>query len=460
MNEELSQYWQTIIQTMQDGLMVVDPAGVIVSINPVMEEVTGYSPGELIGQSCSVLHCDMCSQVRQEAGKDQHCALFSQGGVRRCRCTIRRKDGRELHVVKSAALLKDASGQVLGGVETLTDLSEVVEKDRVIEGIRQELGMRDSFAGIIGRSRPMRQMYELIESVADSLAPVLILGESGTGKELVANAIHSLGPRAKGPFVKVNCAALNESLLESELFGHVRGAFTGADRERLGRFEAAQGGDFFLDEVGDLPATTQVKLLRVLQEKVVERVGDHHPRPVDVRFIAATNQELAGMVRRGRFRQDLYYRVAVVPIRVPPLRERREDIPLLVEALAARICRLNAKPVPEVSPAAMDLLLRHAWPGNVRELINALEYALVLNRGGRVLPGHLPAPVRGGAEAAEGPAPTTQTAQDQDERQRILAALREAGGRREETARLLGISRVTLWKRMKEHGISTSPFQE
>ncbi len=459
MDEEYSQYWKTVIQTMQDGLMVVDTDGTIVSTNPVMETITGYSQDELIGQPCSILGCDHCSGVRA-AAEDEHCQLFSQGSIRRCRCTLRRKDGSELHVLKNAALLKDESGQVVGGVETLTDLSEVVSRDRVIKGIRRELGLEDSFEGILGNSRPMREMYQLIQSAADSLAPVLILGESGTGKELVADAIHRLGPRAGGPFIKVNCAALNQSLLESELFGHVKGAFTGADRSRVGRFQAADGGDFFLDEVGDLPATTQVKLLRVLQEKVIERVGDHRPVPVDVRFISATNKDLEQMVEQGTYRRDLYYRVAVVPIRVPPLRRRREDIPILVDAFVRRISSLNGRNRPEVSKQVMDIFTSYHWPGNVRELINVLEYALVVGREGPIQPRHLP-PHLVENDLAPEPEPRPRPAPEKpDERQRILEALRQSGGRREQAARLLGISRVTLWKRMKQLDIQVNRFGE
>ncbi len=459
MDEEYSQYWKTVIQTMQDGLMVVDTDGTIVSTNPVMETITGYSQDELIGQPCSILDCDHCSGVRS-AAEDEHCQLFSQGSIRRCRCTLRRKDGSELHVLKNAALLKDESGQVVGGVETLTDLSEVVSRDRVIKGIRRELGLEDSFEGILGNSRPMREMYQLIQSAADSLAPVLILGESGTGKELVADAIHRLGPRSGGPFIKVNCAALNQSLLESELFGHVKGAFTGADRSRVGRFQAADGGDFFLDEVGDLPATTQVKLLRVLQEKVIERVGDHRPVPVDVRFISATNKDLEQMVEQGTFRRDLYYRVAVVPIRVPPLRRRREDIPLLVDSFVRRISSLNGRDRPEVSKQVMDIFTGYHWPGNVRELINVLEYALVVGREGPIQPRHLPPHLLEKNPAPE-PEPRPRPAPDKsDERRRILEALRQSGGRREQAARLLGISRVTLWKRMKQLDIQVNRFGE
>mgnify|MGYP000930075592 CR=1 FL=1 len=455
MREELGGYWETIVETMQDGLLVVNPDGVIVSVNPALEALTGYRREELVGQKCGVLHCDMCEEVKQAANQDAHCALFSQGGVRRCRCVLQAKDGREVHVLKNATLLKDDQGQVLGGVETLTDISEVVSRDKVIDQIRRELDLTPAFQGMIGKSAPMRQLFELIKSAADSLAPVLILGESGTGKELVAAAIHALGPRQKGPLVKVNCAALNPALLESELFGHVRGAFTGADRERIGRFQAASGGDFFLDEVGDLPGTTQVKLLRVLQEKVIERVGDHRPIPVDVRLISATNQDLAGLVRAGRFREDLYFRVAVVPIRVPPLRERREDIPLLVDAFVQRICKLAARQAPEVSRTALARFMDYAWPGNVRELMNVVEHALVMGRGPRLLPAHLPPHLVGEAEPPI-QAPRQFSPAESAERTRILAALEQSDGRREAAARDLGISRVTLWKRMKQLGIGSN----
>ncbi|MFH1060078.1 MAG: sigma 54-interacting transcriptional regulator [Pseudomonadota bacterium] len=453
MQAELGDYWETIVETMQDGLIVVNPEGVIVSVNPAMEALTGYGRAELVGQKCGILKCDTCEDVKEAAGQDAHCALFSQGGIRRCRCVLRARDGSPVHVLKNATLLKDRQGQVLGGVETLTDLNEVVSRDKVIDEIRRELDLAPAFQGMIGKSAPMRRLFELIKAAADSLASVLILGESGTGKELVAAAIHALGPRRKGPLVRVNCAALNEALLESELFGHVRGAFTGADRDRIGRFQAASGGDFFLDEVGDLPAATQVKLLRVLQEKVIERVGDHRPIPVDVRLIAATNQDLAGLVRRGRFREDLYFRVAVVPIVVPPLRERREDIPLMVDAFVQRICALAGRNPPEVSRAAMASLAAYAWPGNVRELMNAVEHALVLGRGERLLPAHLPPHLVGECEPPIQAARGHSEGQER-ERARIQAALNQSHGRREPAARLLGVSRVTLWKRMKQLGVS------
>jgi two-component system response regulator HydG len=325
MEQDYGQYWQTIVETMEDGLLVVAPDGIIMSVNPALERILGYSRGDLVGRPCTALGCDHCSGVMDGGGK-HHCALFSQGGIRRCRCNLTRKDGLRVPVIKNAALLRDPNGEVMGGVETLTDLSAVAAKEKELEQLRRKMGVSTSFQGIIGSSRPMLELYDLIQAASQSQAPVLIMGESGTGKELVAESVHSLSPRSKGPFIKVNCAALNESLLESELFGHVKGAFTGADRARVGRFQAAQEGSFFLDEVGDLPPSTQVKLLRVLQEKQIERVGDHQPIAVDVRFISATHRDLRGMVDDGGFRQDLFFRVAVIPIHVPPLRERKEGV--------------------------------------------------------------------------------------------------------------------------------------
>jgi transcriptional regulator with PAS, ATPase and Fis domain len=282
---------------------------------------------------------------------------------------------------------------------------------------------------------------------------VVIYGESGTGKELVAAALHRLSPRRKGPFIKVNSAALNESLLESELFGHVKGAFTGADRTRVGRFEAAHGGSIFLDEIGDLPLSTQAKLLRVLQEKVIEKVGDHAPVPVDVRIITATNQNLGSLLDQGRFREDLYYRINVIPIHLPPLRERREDIPLLAESFMEHARLKSQKPIGGLAKETLELLLAYNWPGNIRELINAIDYAFVLCSAGTILPEHLPAYLAQPptylrkTRHSEGKAPAA------DERRQLLEAITLAQGKKTEAARLLGVSRVTLWKRLKYHNL-------
>jgi PAS domain S-box-containing protein len=452
-------YLKTVIETMQDGLMVVDQDGMIVSVNQAMCDLTGFSRDELLGNSCEVLNCDVCAESR--ASTEEHfCELFALGEVGRRRCQFTKKNGDPLYVMKNAAVLRDEDGDVLGGVETVIDISEMVAKDRMISDLRREMGVGEEFHGILGKSPAMMKVYNLVTCAAESEAPVLIFGESGTGKELVATAIHQLGPRSSGPFIKVNCAALNESLLESELFGHVKGAFTGAERNRIGRFEAASGGDFFLDEIGDLPLSIQVKLLRVLQEKVVERVGDQKQVPVDLRVISATNKDLKALMRDGVFREDLYYRVGVIPIYVPPLRERKDDIPILVGAFVNRIRARSGKPITGVAPEALGRLMNHHWPGNVRELINVIEYAFVLCRDGDIQIEHLPPEV--GERPAEpiqaaAPTPVAAPGPEADEKERIVQALRQAGGRKTEAARLLGISRVTLWKKLKKYDIEVTP---
>jgi PAS domain S-box-containing protein len=411
-----------------------------------MEEITGYRQQELIGKPCAVIKSDKCFDP-MNSGK--HCELFQNGSIRRRKCSLARKDGSLVHVVKNAALLKEDGGRVLGAVESFSDVSEMMAKERVISRLRRELSQEDGFQGILGKTSVMLQLFSLIASAATSEAPVIVYGESGTGKELVAGAIHRLSPRNQGPFIKVNSAALNESLLESELFGHVKGAFTGADRTRVGRFEAAHEGDIFLDEVGDLPLVTQAKLLRVLEEKVIEKVGDHRPIPVDVRVISATNQDLQRLMALYRFREDLYYRINVIPIYIPPLRERREDIPLLVEAFIERACLKIRKPITAISREALDILLEYRWPGNVRELINTVEYAFVLCREGTIQPDHLP-----GHLSQKSPPSIRATSKDlamngSNNKEVIMKAMQEAGGKKGKAARLLGVSRVTLWKWLK-----------
>jgi two-component system, NtrC family, response regulator HydG len=451
-DDEYSQYWQTVVQTMLDGLMIVDPEGIILSVNRAMEQLIGYSQEELIGRSCEILNCDSCFGTMARGG-DKHCALFKDKVVRNRKCTLSRKDGSPVYVIKNAAILRDKEGIVVGGVETLADCTELVAKEEIISSLRKELSIEDSFEGIIGKSTVMQQVFDLIRSAAQSDAPVIIYGESGTGKELAAAAIHRLGSRSRGPFIKVNCAALNESLLESELFGHVKGAFTGADRTRIGRFEAANYGNIFLDEIGDLPLSTQAKLLRVLQEKEIEKVGDHKPIRVDVRILSATNKDLHKLMHERRFRDDLYYRIGVIPVYLPPLRERIEDIPLLIDAFIHRIHLKTKKPIRGMNKDALELLSRYDWPGNVRELINVIEYAFVLCTGEEILSSHLPVTITGGSQSSSVGKPPARSLRDSDEREALLEALKQTHGNKSDAARLLGISRVTLWKRLKAHGI-------
>ncbi len=446
-------FWQTVIDTMLEGLMLVDPDGKIVFINRAFEQLTGYSKDEVEGKSCEILGCDTCFGTRKE-GKDKYCALFKEGKVRRRKCIFQKKDGGGLHVLKNAAIIRDKNGRIVGGVENLTDLSPIVEKEEVILRLRKQLSNEDGFHGMLGKSTAIKKVFDLIASAAPSEAPVVIYGESGTGKELAAAAIHRLSGRHQGPFVKVNCAALNENLLESELFGHVKGAFTGADRTRVGRFEAANTGVIFLDEIGDLPLTTQTKLLRVLQEKEFERVGDNRPITTDVRILAATNKDLIRLMQEGLFREDLYYRINVIPIYLPPLRARREDLPLLTDTFIHRMSLKTEKAITGIDKDAFDFFMHHAWPGNIRELINVIEYAFVLCPGGEISVSHLPAQVLGkhplhGRQAAK----TRSGKITGNARQELIQALQEADGNKSEAARRLGISRVTIWKRIKKFGI-------
>ena len=328
--DDLNEHWKTVVDTIQEGVMIVAPGGSTVSPNHAFLELTGYSMEDLIGRQCSHLNCSSCKVER--SGENEHwCRLFREGAFKRQRCVLTRKDGSRVHILKNASVLKDKAGTVIGAVETMTDISEIIERDSKIEAYQNELQGRDTFCGIIGQSTAMQKVYSQIKSIADSDAPLIIYGESGTGKELVAQAVHALSDRNNQPYIKVNCAALNESLLESELFGHIKGAFTSAISDRKGRFEAAQGGVIFLDEIGDLPLATQVKLLRVLEEKIVERVGDNRPIPIDVRIVSATNKNLVQAIQSGAFREDFYYRINVIPIQIPPVRERGDDIMSMAE---------------------------------------------------------------------------------------------------------------------------------
>lgn len=448
---EVNLYWKTVVDTLQDGVMIVDRAGTIVFANRALQGITGFSQEEMLDTSCSILGCNVCERVLDRKGA-HWCSLFRDAGVTMRRCTLRKKDGSAIPVLKNASLLLDPEGKVTGAVETLTDLTEIVQKENQIEAFRKALGARDGFHGMIGQSPAMEQVFYLISNAAQSDAPVLILGESGTGKELVARAIHDLGPRNGRAYVKVNCAALTETLLESELFGHVKGAYTGAYRSREGRFEAAQGGDIFLDEIGDLPLSTQVKLLRVLEEKVIERVGDNRPVPIDVRIISATNKNLKDLVEEGAFRSDLFFRINVIPILMPALRERKEDIPFLAEAFFKGMQLKTGKPIQGMAPESMEALMSYDWPGNVRELRSAFEYAFVTCQETLIQPHHLPGAVFSTKKAR--PRPQHAAAdRKEEEKTQLLRALEQAGGNRSLAAQILGVSRVTVWNRMKRCGI-------
>lgn len=448
---ELSRYWKTIIDTLQDGVMVVDPGGKILFINPAAERMTGYTAQELIGQSCRILDCTGC-RIIDKGLAEKWCGLFAKGRVRAKKCLITNKEHRTVNIIKNAVILKDEEGKIIGAVETLTDMSNLVRQQNEILALRKTLLMEEGFHGLLGTSPSMASLIELIESVALTDSPVMIAGESGTGKELVARAVHESSPRKGGPFIKINCAALNENLFESELFGHTKGAFTGANATRVGRFEAAHGGTIFLDEIGEVPLSTQVKLLRVLEEKEIERVGDHTPIRVDARVISATNRQLEERISQGLFREDLYFRINVFPLTCPTLRERMEDLPMIVQHFIRANNRKNGKKILGLTPEALEKMTAYGWPGNIRELRNAIEYAFVLCPDGDIGLGHLPPKIAGTPNVASCPPPDQQPG-TQEKKTALLKALRQTRGNRTEAARMLGVSRVTVWKQMKKFGI-------
>lgn len=454
--EELDRYWKTVVNTIQDGVMIVDTHGRIISINKAFEMITGYSKDDLIGKTCDVLNCSLFVMARKNKG-DHWCVLFDTGTMDRRRCTLVKKNGTLIHALKNASILHDATGRVIGAVETIADITEIIEKDNQIAAFRRELRSKDGFHGIIGVSYPMRQLFDLIENAAQSDAPVIIYGESGTGKELVSKAIHEVGNRKKGPFVKVNCAALTESLLESELFGHVKGAFTGAYQNREGRFEKAHGGNIFLDEIGDLPLSTQVKLLRVIEDRIIERVGDSQSIPVDVRIISATNRNLTRLVDEGIIRKDFYFRINVIPINLPPLRERLEDIPLLAEFFFRKNKLKSGKNILGINNDTMNALVNYCWPGNVRELKSAFEYAFVTCQDTMIKPHHLPLNIihkKKSLNLSQRPSLN----REEIKKIELIETLKKTNGNQSEVARILGVTRVTIWNRMKRFRIY--PYQK
>jgi PAS domain S-box-containing protein len=433
-----------IVETIKDGLMVVDSDGHILFFNKAAEEITGYSRNEVIGKSCTLLDSDTCV-ILTESGRQKSCDLFNKGAICNRKCRIRAQNGRAVYLLKNAVVLRDSTDEIIGAVETMTDITSLYMKELELEELKQELRKEYWFMGLLGTSTPMQNLYEQIRNSALSEAPVLISGESGTGKNLTAKAIHALSRRKDGPFISINCASLNEQLLESELFGHKKGSFTGAISDRVGRFEAAHNGTIFLDEIGDMSLTMQAKLLTVLEEKVVERVGEQKPIPANVRLISATNKDLYKLVSEDKFREDLFYRVNSIVIKTPPLRERVEDIPLLASHYLKKISAVNNKDIRRISPRALDILENYSWPGNVRHLINALEHSAITCKGDTIELSDLPDYVTRGNKMERN--------ENQTDHENIRSVLAMYKGNKTLTAKHLGICRATLWKRLKELGV-------
>ena len=432
----------TILDSVNEGVFTVDQDWRITAFNKAAERITGVSREFAVGSTCcDVFHANIC---------ETNCALrrtmTSGRPVVNATAHIVNQQGQRVPIRISTALLLDDHGAVIGGVETFQDLTQV-------EQLQKELQARYTFEDIIGRSPAMMRLFEILPQISTSTSTVLIEGPSGTGKELFARAIHNLSPRKRKKFLAVNCAALPDTLLESELFGHKAGAFTDAKRDKPGRFALAEGGTIFLDEIGDISPAMQVRLLRVLQERVIEPLGGVQTIPVDVRIVAATNKDLAALVRAESFREDLYYRIRVIHLKLPSLSGRREDIPLLINHLITRFNRLQGKDIAGVSDEVMARLMEHDYPGNVRELENIIEQAFVLCRCSVIELNHLPPELR----------PATTVGRDEShpmslqamERFLISETLQRRKGNRKSAARDLGINVSTLYRKLKDLGIQS-----
>jgi len=433
---------EAILNSISEGVFTTDDNLCVTSFNKTAQQITGWSEADVLGRPCY----ELLGFRPRELSPLQRTILCGTP-VDDVETSFRHKSGSRIQVRVHTSLLKDAEGKVLGGVETFRDMGEM-----------KRLAMRymdqTPFWGIVGKSRRLHEVFDLVEQIKESDSTVLVTGESGTGKGLLARAIHLSGRRADKPFVKVNCSVFAETLLESELFGHERGAFTGAVKTTRGRFEVANGGTIFLDEIGEVSKNIQLKLLGVLQERAFERVGSSRPMQVDVRIIAATNKDLLKAVRNREFREDLFYRLNVIPIHLPPLRERREDIPLLADFTAEKFCERTGRKAKRLTPEAMALLSSYKWPGNVRELENVVEHGLVCSRGQTISPDSLPAYLLEATGVANGCGVRSGGWPEDTEERRILAALEAAKWNKKKAAESLQINRATLWRKMRRYEIA------
>lgn len=433
-----------ILDSIPAGVLTVNRDFIITSFNRAAEQITGFSAMEAIGQRCYNI---FRAPFSEEGGllADAMRNGRAQVGVE---YTILNRRNQEIPVSVTCAALRNYEGEIIGAVETFRDLT-------MVESLRREVNRQYTLHDMISKNHRMQELFNLVRDIADTGVTVTVLGETGTGKELLARALHAESRRREGPFIKVNCGALPDTLLESELFGHVAGAFTDAKQPRKGRFELARGGSLFLDEIGDTSPAMQVKLLRVLQEGKFEPVGSSGTRTTDARVITATNRDLKALVATDKFREDLYYRINTVVLRVPPLRERRDDIPVLIEHFVQRFNCLYGRNVRTIAEDAMRALLNYDWPGNVREVEHAIEHAFAVVKGESIAVRDLPEDVarvatlardRSGPQAGAGLAATEQAA--------IQAALTKHRGNKVAACRELGISRTTLWRKIRQYGLT------
>jgi PAS domain S-box-containing protein len=446
MLQDIKSQTKIILDSIADGVFTVDSDWKITSFNRAAEKITGIKNEEAVGRYCwEVFKASICEKgcfLRRtmETGRpiiNQHIFIVDSKGDR-------------IPISISTAILKDKNDNVIGGAETFRDLS-------VVEQLRKELAKQHTFYDIISKNREMQRLFEMLELVSKNDTTVLLEGESGTGKELFARAIHSLSQRKKGPIITVNCGALPDTLLESELFGYKAGAFTDAKRDKPGRFAQAKNGTLFLDEIGDISPMLQMRLLRVLQEKVYEPLGSTKSEKADVRIVAATNKNLEALVQQGLFREDLYYRINIVTLFLPPLRARKDDIPLLVEHFLRRFNSLRGKEIQGLSPKAMNILMSYDFPGNIRELENVVEYATVVCKNHWVEKEHLPDTLHQKIDPRKITASEEITGGDPSleavEKDIIYKTLKKNNWNRKLTAAQMGIHPSTLWRKIKRLNI-------
>lgn len=432
----------TILESISDGVFTIDLHKRITSFNRAAEHITGFKQEETIGQFCfDIFRADICEKM---------CALdetLSTGKPRvNLPARIITKQGDQKPISISTAVLRNERNEVVGGVETFRDLLE-------IEELRKQISRQFTFEDIVGRHPKIQEILSFLPDIAESDSPVLIQGPTGSGKELIARAIHNLSRRQEGPFVAVNCAALPETLLESELFGYAKGAFTGATRNKPGRFSLANGGTIFLDEIANTSLAFQADLLRVLETGEFTPLGETKTFKADFRIIAATNMSLKKLVHEGKFRDDLYYRLNVIKISLPALKERKEDIPLLIDHFIHRFNIFKGKNIQKASPEVLSFLLNYSFPGNIRELENIIEFAFVKCKGAVIELNHLP------EDLWLEEKPQDFSNRELKEAEKIRAILNQYPTNRQLAAQALGISRVTLWRKMKKYGISGLPIE-
>jgi two-component system response regulator HydG len=454
---------EQLLDTMAEGVVAIDRSGRIRAWNQAIADLTGYAANEALGQSVSWLRAPDCINAEKLEGLLNNEAAPSC--ITGCECRLRDRSGTSIPVTVNARVLRDKAGKTIGALQTITDLRPIQALQAQVNNLRLTHSPRDSFEGLVGRSHAMQEVFRMLELAAASDATVLLRGESGTGKELAAAALHQRSARADQPFVRVNCGALNDALLESELFGHVRGAFTGAVQDRIGRFETAEGGTLFLDEIGDISTNMQVKLLRILQEAEYERVGESQTRKSNVRIVAATNRDLEQAITKGTFREDLYYRLRVIPITLPSLRDRPEDLAPLVDHFVAHFARRTGKAIHSLHSGAMQAIQDYTWPGNIRELENTIEYAFVVCQDAAIGIQHLPRelttsptsvflqpPPSTPARRPRHPlsAATRKTLRDPEKLRDLLAT---HNWNKADVARTLKCSHTAVWKWMRQHGI-------